>query len=704
MVDRLATLAAQADASSNTFMSAERLALFRSLTRPAGGEARLSYDFAIARELLHAGDAAGAVEAFERLWTELRSDPAQRSTPFAYEVHSLLAISHLRLGEVENCVSHHGPESCLLPIQGTGVHQVERGSRGAIAVLGDLLSADSRDLASRWLLNLAYMTLGEYPDRVPPAWLIPPEVFRSEREFPRFTNVAGPLGLDVTGLAGGAVMEDLDGDGDLDLLMSSWGLKDPIRCFRNDGDGSFTESTEEAGLTGIVSGLNTVQADPDNDGDADVLVLRGAWLREDGRLPNSLLRNRGDGVFDDVTEQAGLLSFHPTQVGAWGDFDADGDLDLFVANESATGEPSHPCELFRNEGDGTFRDVAAEVGVAAVAYFKGGTWTDIDGDGLLDLYLTAQSKEPGNLLFRNQGWGADGCWTFREVGAHAGVREPARSFPTWCFDYDNDGWDDLFVSGFFANAGQVAADYLGLANHAEKPRLYRNRGDGTFEEVSRAARIDKVLLTMGCNFGDLDNDGWLDFYAATGNPDFRNLLPNRMFRNAGDGTFQDVTTAGGFGHLQKGHGVAFGDLDDDGDQDIYIKIGGAYTGDTFRSALFENPGNGNDWITLRLLGARSNRCAIGARIRIWVDGPGGARDLRATVTTGSSFGASSLRQEIGLGPDARIREIEIRWPASGHVQRFGPVAARQLLEIREGDPRPVPVPLRPFRLSSASGH
>ncbi|HKB16695.1 MAG TPA: CRTAC1 family protein, partial [Planctomycetota bacterium] len=690
--------------ATNEFMSAERLAVLRSTPRPAEGEARISYDFGLAREMLNAGESAGAVEAFERLWAQFRSDPARRNTPFAYEVHSLLAVSHLRLGEQENCVAHHGADSCLLPIQGSGVHQVPRGSRGAIAVLEDLLTADSRDLASRWLINLAYMTLGEYPDRVPPAWLIPPEAFRSETDFPRFPNVAGPLGLDVVGLAGGAIMEDLDGDGALDLLMSSWGLKDPLRCFRNNADGTFTERTEEAGLAGIVSGLNAVQADPDNDGDADVLVLRGGWLHEDGRLPNSLLRNRGDGVFDDVTEEAGLLSFHPTQVGAWADYDADGDLDLFVANESATGEPVHPCELFRNEGDGTFRDVAAEVGLAAVGYFKGGIWGDLDNDGLPDLYLSAQSKAPGNLLFHNEGRGADGRWTFQEVGERAGVREPARSFPTWCFDYDNDGWQDLFVSGFYANAGQVAAEYLGIANHAEKPRLYRNRRDGTFVDVSREARVDRVLLTMGCNYGDLDNDGWLDFYAATGNPDLRNVIPNRMFRNSGDRTFQDVTTAGGFGHLQKGHGVAFGDIDDDGDQDLYVKIGGAYTGDTFRSALFENPGNDNDWITLRLLGARSARCAIGARIKVSVDGPDGARDIYATVGTGSSFGASSLRQEIGLGPKARIREIEIRWPASGYVQRLGALAARQLLEVREGDPRPVPVPLKPFRLSSGSGH
>ncbi|HET6203243.1 MAG TPA: CRTAC1 family protein [Planctomycetota bacterium] len=704
MAETLERLAAQADFRRNEFLNVERLRAIRSQEPPAEPGARLAYDLHLAEELLRAGETSEAVKAYEVLWSRIGSDAAARNSLLGREVWSLLAVAHLRLGEQENCVALHGVDSCLFPIQGTGVHRVQRGSRAAVAVCEEILAEHPGDLTSRWLLNVASMTLGEYPDRVPPQWRIPPEAFRSDYDIRRFPNVAGPLGLDVVGLAGGAIMEDLDGDGYLDLMMSSWGLRDPLRFFRNQADGTFRERTEEAGLAGIVSGLNLVHADFDNDGDVDVLVARGAWLHEEGRHPNSLLRNNGDATFEDVTEAAGLLSFHPTQAVAWGDYDADGWLDLFIANESERGEPAHPCELYHNDGDGTFHEVAGEVGVAAVAYFKGTVWGDYDNDGLEDLYVTAQSTEPRNLLFHNDGPGGGGRWAFTEVGARAGVREPARSFPTWFFDYDNDGCLDLFVSGFYANAGQIAAEVLGLPTRdAEKPRLYRNRGDGTFEEVSKEARVDKVLLAMGCNFGDLDNDGWLDFYVGTGNPDFRNILPNRMFRNAGGRFFQDVTTSGGFGHLQKGHGIAFGDLDNDGDQDLFCKIGGAYAADAFRSALFENPGHGNDWITLRLVGARSNRCAIGARIRVTVEGPGGARDLHVAVTTGSSFGASSLRQEIGLGPSARIREIEIRWPASGLVQRLGSVGKNQILEVREGEPRAVPIALRRLDLSPGSG-
>ena len=168
--------------------------------------------------------------------------------------------------------------------------------------------------------------------------------------------------------------------------------------------------------------------------------------------------------------------------------------------------------------------------------------------------------------------------------------QPTFSFPVWFWDYDNDGWLDLFVSGYKADAGDVAADYMGLPHKGEPPRLYRNQGDGTFADMARQTHSDKVLYTMGCNFGDLDNDGWLDFYAGTGDPDYRSLMPNRMFRNAEGQHFEDVTTSGGFGHLQKGHGVAFGDIDNDGDQDIYAVVGGAYSGDVYTNVLLKTPG------------------------------------------------------------------------------------------------------------------
>ncbi len=195
-----------------------------------------------------------------------------------------------------------------------------------------ILGQDSTDLNALWLLNLAHMTLGSYPDRIDPKWRIPMEARQPTTTLHRFTDVAPYLGVDVMALSGGVVLEDLSGDGWLDLMVSSWGLRDPLRYFENNRNGGFEERTEEAGLTGLTGGLNLVHADYDNDGDQDVLVLRGAWLSEGH--PNSLLRNNGRGRFEDVTREAGIYSLYPTQTAAWSDFDRDGDLDLFVGNES----------------------------------------------------------------------------------------------------------------------------------------------------------------------------------------------------------------------------------------------------------------------------------------------------------------------------------------------------------------------------------
>ena len=492
-------------------------------------------------------------------------------------------------------------------------------------------------------------------------------------------------------------------------MASSWGMRDPLRYFRNNGDGTFSDRTRAAGLEGQVGGLNICQADYNNDGFPDVLVLRGAWLQGLGDHPNSLLRNSGDGTFEDVTEAAGLLSFHPTQAAAWGDYDNDGHLDLFIGNES-TGSDIHPCELFRNNGDGTFSNLAASLGLARAGYVKGVAWGDYDNDGDPDLYLSRM--DAGNLLYRNDGPGPSAGESvegrpsrrFVEVGRQAGVRDPRKSFATWFWDYDNDGWQDLFVAGyslkpdFSGSLEEVVKAVLGLPNQGEFSRLFRNNGDGTFRDVSREAGFERALLTMGANFGDLDNDGFLDCYLGTGEPDLRTLIPNQMFRNHQGKVFQNVTTSGGFGHLQKGHGVSFGDIDNDGDQDIYTVMGGWYSGDVYQNLLFLNPGHRNRWITLLLEGVKTNRMALGARIKVTVGTPEGNRDIHATVSTGGSFGASSLQQEIGLGRATGIQAVEVYWPVTGRTQTVSNLSLDGFYRIREGEPAPIPLERPSFNL------
>jgi hypothetical protein len=707
MVALIQEIYQRADPLRNPFRSEEKLRLLRQLEQAPNQEpaAQLDLMMQIALHLLQAGRIDEALKQYDAVDAFLRARHWPPEPNLQVALQTQRAICHLRAGETANCLLDHNADSCLFPIQGGGVHRLPDGSRAAVAVLTDLLGQFPGDLRARWLLNIAYMTLGEYPDKVPPRWLIPPDRLASDYDIKRFPDVAAGLGLDVDGLAGGVVMDDFDNDGFLDLMVSAWGFtgRDQLRVFRNNGDGTFTERTEQAGLKGLVSGLNLRQGDYNNDGFVDILVLRGAWLGPEGHYPFSLLRNNGDFTFTDVTEQAGLLHFKPTQSAAWFDYNGDGWLDIFVANETV-GRDSCACELFRNNGDGTFTEVAAECGVDLVGFFKGVVAGDYNNDGRPDLFLSDRNG-PKRLLRNDGPAGADRSpkapWKFTDVAEAAGIDGPANSFPCWFFDYDNDGWEDIMITGYgIQDVGDIAADYLGRATPAQKSRLYRNNGDGTFTNVSRQMGVSKVIHAMGANFGDLDNDGWLDFYCGTGDPDFSTLIPNRMFRNDGGKRFQEVTTSGGFGMLQKGHGIAFGDIDNDGDQDIYSVVGGAVETDNYPNQLFLNPGHGNHWLKLKLEGVKTNRVAIGAKVRVVVRENGAERSLYRVVGSGASFGANPLRLEIGLGQATEIVRAEVFWPVTGLTQVVTGLERDRAYRIREGDAAAVPLGLKSFVIST----
>ena len=215
--------------------------------------------------------------------------------------------------------------------------------------------------------------------------------------------------------------------------------------------------------------------------------------------------------------------------------------------------------------------------------------------------------------------------------------------------------------------------------------LYRGAGRGGFTDTAAEAGLDFPMLPMGSNFGDLNGDGYLDFYLGTGDPEYASLMPNLMLLGREGKRFVDVTMAGGFGHLQKGHAVSFADIDRDGDVDVFEQMGGAYIGDRYRDLLFENPGFGNHWIRVRCRGTTSNRSAIGTRIRVEVETGAARRSIYRSVTSGGSFGANPLSQLIGLGKCERITALEIHWPTSGTTQRFGDVRLDTAFSITEGN-------------------
>jgi hypothetical protein len=694
--DMVATLASIADREGvwdNQWDQAnEKIA---SLTSDLNSEADPAKRFELKRQIaqhyLYANAPEGALVLLEGMLDEAKTLPAR----LAEAVKADLAFAYFRLGEIQNCSTNHNADSCLFPVQGKGVHQQRLGASEAAKLYTELLSDPGTDpenaLSYRWLLNISYMTLGQYPDNVPRRWLIPPDAFKSDYDIGRFPDVAAERGVAEFGVAGGVILEDFDNDGYLDLMISHMGVRDQLQYFHNNGDGTFTRMTEQAGLKGIVGGLNLVQADYNNDGCIDVFVPRGAWLHDHGQFPSSLLRNNCDGTFTDVTAEAGLLSYYPTQAAAWADINNDGFLDLFVGNEIDREHVQWPAsaksfELYLNNRDGTFTEVGAASGIRLEGMIKAAVWGDYDNDGWQDLYVSILGRP--KHLFKNLGTQAGGTPKFADVTAQAGVAGPLVSFTCWFWDYNNDGWLDLFVSGYSATLPNIVREYIGEKEQAkgERPRLYRNNKDGTFTDVTREAGLYQLLLTMGANFGDLDNDGYLDFYLGTGAPPLTTLVPNRMFRNDLGRSFQDVTTSGGFGNLQKGHGVAFGDIDNSGNQDVVEVMGGAYSSDKYWTSIYKNPGHGNHWVKLRPVGVKSNRFAVGARIRIVVTEKGASREIFSVVSSGGSFGAHSLRPHIGLGQATSIDLLEIKWPGSGLVQQFkGPLAADRIYQFREGE-------------------
>jgi tetratricopeptide (TPR) repeat protein len=637
---------------------------------------------------LHAytGDMAASLAEYERAYRLAQANsPASLS-----DIDQAIGAAWVHKAEMDNRLYTEPGDRCLLSVQpGPPLASTEAFAAGEQRFLS-LLETNPEDLEIKWLLNASHMATGGYPARVPARHRFPPEAFASSEDVGRFIDRATVAGVRSFSMAGGVIVDDFDNDGQLDILTSNVHSCEPMQLFRRDGRGMFVDRAAEAGLSTQLGGLNLNQTDYNNDGCLDVLLMRGAW---DLAQRRSLLRNNCNGTFTDVTAAAGLLTpVTSSQAAAWTDIDHDGWIDLFVGNEDA------PAQLFLNNRNGTFRDIAAAAGVQRTAFTKGVAAGDYDNDGFPDLYVS--NFRGANLLYRN-----NGDRTFTEVAAAAGVPGADRGFPAWFFDYDNDGWEDLFAASYFLSLEETARSYLGQPLNAAPMKLYRNAGNGRFVDVTQAAGLNKALMPMGSNFGDIDNDGFLDIYLGTGSPSYVSLAPSMLLRNRGGRSFVDVTVSSGTGEMHKGHGVGFADLDGDGDEEIVFKVGGAAPGDAHAFRLFENPGHGNDWLGIKLVGVRSNRAAIGARLTVTVEGAGGARrSIHRTVNSGGSFGASPLEQHIGLGKAPGTVEVEVRWPASGTRQTFTAVTKNQVIEIRELADRYTPVKRQKLPLGGRRGN
>jgi tetratricopeptide (TPR) repeat protein len=539
--------------------------------------------------------------------------------------------------------------------------------RKAVRALRPLFDR-KRDIEIGWLLHLCQDE--PFPFRGKPSF---------EGLTPlRFKEQATELGIAKVDGAGPSAWGDVDGDGDLDLFVC--GCDTFSALYRNDG-GRFTDISREAGLLQVPSGFSATLVDFDNDGALDLYIGRNGWS---GAGDNSLFRGRGDGTFEDVTEPAGVGSPGSSFVHSWADFDRDGLLDLYVANGIADDSRNR---LFRNRGAGRFEDITQAAGLEEDLEIKtiGFAIGDYDKDGWPDLFVGGHSTD--NRLYRNQGDG-----TFQNVAAQAGVvveGDAKLAYVSFFFDYDNDGWLDILAT----KQAQFTVTLFGQLRRyqpeprflGQTPRLFRNRGDGSFEDVSQAAGWIYPHGVMGANVADFNNDGHQDVYFGTGGPDIHWLEMNHLYVNRGDGRFEDVTRWTGTGHIGKGHGVTTVDLDHDGDLDLYSPQGGFDCGDLWANVFYRNEGAPSlNWLQVELCGITSNRMGVGAQLTLQAGSLLGYQEMRG----GGGFGScSSPVLHFGLGDHRQVDELTVRWP-SGAETRLAQLPANQRIRITEGEPDP----------------
>jgi enediyne biosynthesis protein E4 len=500
-------------------------------------------------------------------------------------------------------------------------------------------------------------------------------------------------------MPGGVAMLDYDGDGLEDLFFVNGArLQSPMatgaspdksdsnywnRLYHNNGDGTFTDVTEKAGVRGHSYGMGVAVGDYDNDGYPDLYVTNF------GR--NILYHNNGDGTFTDVTETAGVGGGGWSSSALFVDYDRDGRLDLFVTRyldwdfsknmpcgAPDRGQPAycHPDVfksasylLYHNNGDGTFTDVSAKSRIgAAPGRGLGCAFNDYDGDGWPDI-LVANDATAEQLFHNNH----DG--TFSEVGMPAGLAydEDGRAFSGMGVafeDYDNDGWPDVFIGD--------------LAN--QKYALFRNV-KGVFQYVSGATGVARITMPhsgWGTGLIDYDNDGWKDLFVAQSHVmdnieyfqgNVRYLEPLLLLRNL-QGRFEDVSARSGqpFRSLQAARGTALGDLDNDGQIDIVVSCLDS------KPMVLHNQGGPNHWLTVNTIGTVSNRDGIGARLHIV--SPSGANQYSTVTTGGSYLSAGDKRVHFGLGAEKDVRSLEIKWP-SGIIQKIEHPAIDRILTVRE---------------------
>ena len=455
---------------------------------------------------------------------------------------------------------------------------------------------------------LAAQKLGGYPPETLPEHRLEMAAGRHPSRV-RYEEVGPQIGLEKTIGGRGSAVFDFDGDGHLDVMFS--GVSGGCGLYRNNGDGTFTDVSVGSGLDGCVNAWGLAVGDYNNDGFPDVFVTRLGFLDGD----TELYRNNGDGTFTNVTREAGVNTWTPGFTASWVDYDCDGYLDLFVpSNLGGLFHRDRPDCLYHNNGDGTFTEVAKAAGLRKRWPTVGATWGDYDNDGYPDLFLSGLFGRAS--LYHNNGDG-----TFSDVSRQAGIDEPCLGMVAFFCDYDDDGWLDIVQCIWCRYEDMIFSHRHGTGPPGGVPlKIFHNNRDGTFTLVSRELGITESWGTMSGNAGDTNNDGFIDLLLGNGGPRMDRSEPLVVLENDGRGRFRNVTFTAGLPVAGKSHGANLADLAGDGRLHLISASGGMYPGDLLTSSIFrpvELPGN---YLNVRLVGTTCNRDAIGARIKLLASG------------------------------------------------------------------------------------
>lgn len=592
-------------------------------------------------------------ELIDRYSERLQKDPND------FDARLELGRTYIKCGlcdqavhELEIAAQNPPTQAAALHHLGLAHYRAGRFRQAVESCVKSLFIDPNRERTRVWLWYSAE-AMGGYPEDVPaeyrlemkPGW---------EPATTQYEDIAAKIGLDKTSGGRGTAVFDYNNDGLLDVMIAS--AYGGCCLYRNNGDGTFTDVSTRSGLDQCVNAFNVSAADYDNDGFVDVFVTRQGFYSGD----SVLYHNNGDGTFTNVTEKAGVQSWGPAFSASWVDYDCDGYLDLYICyNIGGVFDHRVPNKLFHNNGDGTFTDVTQPAGLYNLYPSICAAWGDYNNDGYPDLFISSGLGRP--QLFWNRGDG-----TFVDASLRAGFTQFKMGSVCFSCDYNNDGWLDIVQYAWCDHEDEIFSIKNGTAREgAPVACIYHNNRDGTFTMLDRDIGIDTSWGTMSGTFGDLNNDGNLDLILGNGSPRMERLVPMIVLENDG-GRYHNRTFTSGLPLIGKSHGVNCADLFGDGRLEIIVAAGGAYPGDLMTSSVYRPTKLPGNYLNVRLAGTKSNRDAIGARISLLAGGTRQMREIYGGSNVGclpceQHFGLGSLIKADAIEirwPSGLVQRVE----------------------------------------------